>query len=158
MSRVPFSQRRGAQWAAWFLALFSVVVIFTGYLIGPPQPALAQDSQTAEQVAPADGQPATNTAAQVVDPLAQAKHKVGQGTPSEVWEKGISFLGIFVFIGLAFLMSNNRGKVNWRLVAWGVGLQVVFAVFIFYVPTQRKVWTSCLVSPQSVVISFSIHL
>ncbi len=134
MSRVPFSQRRGAQWAAWLLALFSVAVIFTGYLIGPPQPAVAQDSQTAEQVAPADGQPATNTAAQVVDPLAQAKHKVGQGTPSSVLDKGISFLGIFVFLGLALLMSNNRGRVNWKLVGWGVGLQVVFAVFIFYVP------------------------
>ncbi len=133
MSRVPFSQRRGAQWAAWFLALFSVVVIFTGYLIGPPQPVLAQDSQTAEQVAPADGQPATNTAAQVADPLAQAKHKVGH-SPSSILDKGVSFFGVLVFLGLAFLMSNNRGKINWRLVGWGVGLQVVFAMFIFYVP------------------------
>ncbi|MBM4315115.1 MAG: NupC/NupG family nucleoside CNT transporter, partial [Deltaproteobacteria bacterium] len=42
----------------------------------------------------------------------------------------LSVLGIFILIGLAWLMSENRKRVNWRLVFWGLGLQLVFAVII----------------------------
>lgn len=42
----------------------------------------------------------------------------------------ISILGLLVFIALTWLMSENRRKVDWRLVAWGLGLQVVFALLI----------------------------
>lgn len=45
-------------------------------------------------------------------------------------ERIISFIGIFIFIGIAWLLSENRKTVNWRIILWGVGLQVVFAVFI----------------------------
>jgi CNT family concentrative nucleoside transporter len=41
-----------------------------------------------------------------------------------------SLLGIFVLVGIAFLMSSNRKKVNFRLVAWGLGLQFLFALLI----------------------------
>ncbi|MDP7039584.1 MAG: nucleoside transporter C-terminal domain-containing protein [Myxococcota bacterium] len=41
-----------------------------------------------------------------------------------------SLLGIFVLIGITFLMSSNRKKVNFRLVAWGLGLQLLFAALI----------------------------
>ncbi len=39
-------------------------------------------------------------------------------------------LGIVVLLGIAFLFSNNKRHVNWRLVASGLILQLVFAVFI----------------------------
>ncbi len=35
-----------------------------------------------------------------------------------------------VFIGIAFLLSENRNNVNWRILVWGVGLQLVFALLI----------------------------
>jgi len=44
--------------------------------------------------------------------------------------RAFSFLGIFVFVFLAWLMSNDRKKVNWRLVGMGTLLQIVFAVLI----------------------------
>ena len=40
------------------------------------------------------------------------------------------FIGILVLIGIAFLLSNNKKKINWKLVLTGLGLQFVFAVFI----------------------------
>ncbi|OGW95809.1 MAG: nucleoside transporter [Omnitrophica WOR_2 bacterium GWA2_45_18] len=46
----------------------------------------------------------------------------------------ISFLGIIILIALAFLFSTNRRKVNWHVVVWGLGLQVVFAWFLFVFP------------------------
>jgi len=43
----------------------------------------------------------------------------------------ISFLGIFVFIFLAWTLSEDRKRFPWRVVFWGVGLQLVFAVLVF---------------------------
>ncbi len=42
----------------------------------------------------------------------------------------IGILGIAVFIGISFLFSKDRKAVNWRTVAWGLGLQVLFALSI----------------------------
>ncbi len=39
-------------------------------------------------------------------------------------------LGIGVIIGIAFLMSNNKKKVNWRLVFSGFLIQIIFAIFL----------------------------
>jgi concentrative nucleoside transporter, CNT family len=52
----------------------------------------------------------------------------------------ISFLGIFLLAGFAWLCSSNRKIVNWRAVLWGIGLQLVFAFFIFVVPAGTKVF------------------
>jgi CNT family concentrative nucleoside transporter len=50
----------------------------------------------------------------------------------------VSFLGIFVIAGFAWLLSANRKVVNWRVVGWGIGLQFLFALFIFVVPVGTK--------------------
>ncbi|MBK7979726.1 MAG: NupC/NupG family nucleoside CNT transporter [Ignavibacteriae bacterium] len=39
-------------------------------------------------------------------------------------------LGIIVILLIAFLFSNNKKKINWRLVASGLIMQIVFAIFI----------------------------
>lgn len=50
----------------------------------------------------------------------------------------VSFGGIFVIAGFAWLCSNNRSIVNWRVLVWGVSLQLVFAFFIFVLPIGAK--------------------
>lgn len=52
----------------------------------------------------------------------------------------ISFAGIFILLGLTWLMSANRRNLNWRLIAWGIGLQLAFAAFIFLFPAGTKVF------------------
>ncbi len=39
-------------------------------------------------------------------------------------------LGIALLIGIAFALSNNKRKINWRMVFSGLGLQIIFALFI----------------------------
>ncbi len=50
----------------------------------------------------------------------------------------VSFCGIFVLMGVAWLCSTQRRRVNWRVVIWGTGLQLLFALFIFRVPIGAK--------------------
>ena len=52
----------------------------------------------------------------------------------------VSLLGIFVIAGFAWLLSANRRVVNWRVVAWGIGLQFLFAFFVFVVPVGTKLF------------------
>ena len=39
-------------------------------------------------------------------------------------------LGVAAILGIAFLFSNNRSRVNWRMVCTGLLLQLVIAIFI----------------------------
>jgi CNT family concentrative nucleoside transporter len=50
----------------------------------------------------------------------------------------VSFLGIFVIAGFAWLCSNNRRVVNWHVIIWGISLQLIFAFFIFVLPIGSK--------------------
>ncbi len=45
-------------------------------------------------------------------------------------ERVISALGLVVFMLIALAFSDNRKRVDWRLVLWGVALQFVFALVI----------------------------
>lgn len=45
-------------------------------------------------------------------------------------QKITGFFGIFVLIGIAWLLSNNKKKINYRVVIWGLLLQIIFAIII----------------------------
>jgi len=49
-------------------------------------------------------------------------------------ERFQGLIGVVLILGLAWLVSNNKKKINYRLVASGIGLQVLIAVLIFKVP------------------------
>lgn len=49
-------------------------------------------------------------------------------------------IGIIIILGLAFLWSNNRKKINYRLVITGLLLQFVLAVFILKVPIGQDIF------------------
>jgi CNT family concentrative nucleoside transporter len=49
-------------------------------------------------------------------------------------------IGIIVILGLAYLWSNNRKAINFRLVITGLILQVILAVFILKVPLGQDIF------------------
>jgi CNT family concentrative nucleoside transporter len=49
-------------------------------------------------------------------------------------------LGVVCILALAFLMSNNRCRINYRLVLSGLALQLVLAVFILKVPIGQELF------------------
>ncbi len=46
-------------------------------------------------------------------------------------------LGLSLLVGVAFLFSNNKKKINWKLVVTGIAIQITFAVFIIHSETLR---------------------
>src|SRR5271165_6198223 len=46
-------------------------------------------------------------------------------------------LGLLTMLGLAYAFSTNRRAINKKTVAWGLGLQVVFAVFVLKIEIGR---------------------
>lgn len=52
----------------------------------------------------------------------------------------ISFLGIFVLIGVAWIISENKKIMNWKVIFWGVTLQLIIGLFVFTVPAGTKLF------------------
>lgn len=52
----------------------------------------------------------------------------------------ISFSGIFVLMFFAWLISSDRKVINWRVILWGIALQLIFALFIFVVPAGSQIF------------------
>ena len=66
----------------------------------------------------------------------------------------IGLLGIVVLLGIAVAMSNNRKQINLRIVGWGLGLQLIFALFILKTPIGKPLF-GFLDKAISKLISFS---
>lgn len=49
-------------------------------------------------------------------------------------------IGIIGLLGVAYLMSNNRKAINWRLVTSGLIVQWVIAIFILKVPIGQQIF------------------
>ncbi|MBN1868554.1 nucleoside transporter [Candidatus Sumerlaeota bacterium] len=52
-------------------------------------------------------------------------------------QNGISFFGIFILVGIAWVFSTQRRAMNWRAVGWGVALQLLFGLFVFRMDLGR---------------------
>lgn len=52
-------------------------------------------------------------------------------------------LGLAVLIALAFLFSNNKKKINWKLVGVGLVMQLVFAFIVIRTTIGRDIFSYC---------------
>ena len=56
-------------------------------------------------------------------------------------ERFIGILGIFAILGIAYLMSNNKKNIDLRIVIWGLGLQLLFGIFILVTPFGKPIFS-----------------
>src|SRR5699024_9235847 len=49
-------------------------------------------------------------------------------------------IGIVAILGIAVAFSNNKKQIDWRLVATGLGIQLVLAVFILKGSILSQYW------------------
>ncbi len=51
-----------------------------------------------------------------------------------------SILGLLVFTGLAWLMSENRNQVSWKIAVIGIGIQLLVGLILLKVPIFREMF------------------
>lgn len=56
-------------------------------------------------------------------------------------ERFIGLIGVVLIFAIAFLMSNNRKAINYRLVFSGLAIQVSLAVFILKIPIGKSIFS-----------------
>ncbi len=56
-------------------------------------------------------------------------------------ERFTGLIGIVLIFGIAFLMSNNRKAINYRLVLSGIAIQLSLAVFILKIPLGKTIFS-----------------
>jgi len=52
----------------------------------------------------------------------------------------VSFSGLFVLMALAWLLSSQRRNMNWRLIGFGLALQLLVGLLIFVVPAGTRIF------------------
>jgi CNT family concentrative nucleoside transporter len=50
--------------------------------------------------------------------------------------------GALVILGIAVVCSNNRRAINWTTVAWGLGLQVLFAIIVLKTAVGQRLFST----------------
>ncbi len=73
---------------------------------------------------------------------AQKLEQARAGLDLTLAERSIGLLGIATMLGIAVLLSYDRKKINWRLVATGLGLQTVFGLIVLKTTAGRAVFAS----------------
>ena len=113
------------------LVVFTLPRFVYNTLQGAPVPAVVQDTVAAQAAAA---------------PVAASPRGVGTRLT------GIFGLVLILAIGMA--LSRNRRAISLRVVAWGVGLQALFAVFVLRVPIGQRIF-SALGAAVTKILSFS---
>jgi len=62
--------------------------------------------------------------------------------PRPAGQRLTGVLGIAFILGLGFALSRNRRAISRRVVAWGLGLQLVFAIFVLRVPFGQTLFAA----------------
>jgi concentrative nucleoside transporter, CNT family len=116
------TRTRGRVVALALLAWIAASALGVGVVAQPPDAGpRAPEDRTAEPAVTAPS------------PRTREIHQLRAGdTPW--WQRGVSALGLAALVGIAWAVSTDRKKMPWRVVGWGVGLQLAFAVFVLKTP------------------------
>src|SRR6266540_2320577 len=74
--------------------------------------------------------------------------------PRSLGSRLTGIFGLFLILGIGVGLSRNRRAISRRVVAWGVGLQLLFAIFVLRVPIGTRIF-SWLGATVTKILSFS---
>jgi concentrative nucleoside transporter, CNT family len=61
-------------------------------------------------------------------------------TPVSLGTRLTGLLGLATILGIGIALSHNRRAINWRVIVWGLALQVLFAIFVLRVPAGQQLF------------------
>src|SRR5467141_417609 len=74
--------------------------------------------------------------------------------PRSLGSRLTGIFGLILILGIGVAFSRNRRAISRRVVAWGVGLQLLFAIFVLRVPVGQTIF-SWLGATVTKILSFS---
>jgi len=140
--------------ALFGLWLFTAVLVLLGAHVRTSDARLPQAPPADSLLAPQQGDslvrpsapPASGvgSATAPLDSAAAVEQTAQQGrslrptaTDTPIHLRLLSLVGIVVLLGIGWLLSVNRRIIPWRVIAWGMGLQFVFALLILKTPVGQ---------------------
>jgi len=63
-----------------------------------------------------------------------------QAAPRSIPQRLTGIFGIALILGIGIALSRNRRAISGRVVAWGIGLQLAFAIFVLRVPLGHELF------------------
>ncbi|HET9727497.1 MAG TPA: NupC/NupG family nucleoside CNT transporter [Gemmatimonadales bacterium] len=103
----------------------------------------AQADTTARDSAATSAAP-TVPGAQVQPPVVPAQ----PAGPVSLASRLSGLVGLALILAIGILLSHNRRAIRWRVIAWGLGLQLLFAIFVLRIPAGQALfrWLGNLVT------------
>src|SRR5437899_2225330 len=89
---------------------------------------------------------------QVTTPAPQAPPP--SAAPRSLPQRLTGIFGIALILGLGIALSRNRRAISWRVVAWGFGLQLAFAIFVLQLTVGQRLF-SALGDAVKTILGFS---
>jgi concentrative nucleoside transporter, CNT family len=111
------------------LALFAFLVSF-GLFTGFVGRAVAQETPP-----PAATETKVEPAPATADVAARLK---ANDTGTTMGDRVQSLFGMGVLLAICYALSNNRSKISWRVVGWGMGLQVILGILVLKAPWGKR--------------------
>ncbi|HZH79865.1 MAG TPA: Na+ dependent nucleoside transporter N-terminal domain-containing protein, partial [Gemmatimonadales bacterium] len=105
------------------------------------------------QGAPRAQQPTAVDSARANPPPAAAV-PAPQAAPRSIAQRLTGIFGIALILGIGVGLSRNRRAISRRVVDWGVGLQLAFAIFVLRVPLGQLIFKK-LGDAVSALLAFS---
>ncbi len=106
------------------------------------QHAAAPQRPTADTTKRAEPGPTATPAQQPPAPITSADTSVYSRQVEEVplGQRAVGLVGMVMLIAVGWLLSRNRKAIRWSIVAWGLSLQLLFAVFVLRVDAGRRLF------------------
>jgi CNT family concentrative nucleoside transporter len=126
---------------SWRRVVFAFAVTFVCALVVFTLPRFVWNTlsgATVQTPAQDTARPAPPAPAQLNGELADSTIQVA---PRSLGTRLTGLFGLVLILAIGVAISRNRRAICWRVVAWGVGLQAAFAVFVLRVPIGLKIFT-----------------
>ena len=107
------------------------------------QDAVGGDAAMSPQTTDTVDTAATGVGAGTPPPAPGGTPRLGPGTTrldTPLWDRLRSLLGMLALLLLAWALSVDRSRIPWRVVLWGLALQLVFALFILRTPLGAAIF------------------
>lgn len=150
------SKRRAALFGLWLFAAFLLGAGAYAKASSAPAPAeAAQDSvplvtgqePAFEGAAPVEDAPELAPDAPEQITAGEAVRRARAEVDTSLGDRLVSVLGLFVLLGIGWALSVDRKRIQWRIVAFGTLLQLVFALVILKTPIGEAafVWLNDII-------------